>query len=548
MATTANPNWHQATRAEDIIPAPPSDSAASDKFEKLVGNFVLTQGPLAGERLSNCILPWQRRLIRWVPHVDEIAVKIGKGSGKSVLLSAIALGSVMEWVASNSYKRGLVVVLASNVETARIVFNHLVEAVYADDYLKDQFSTNTQQRFIKHTESGIVVQIIPGVLKRAVGLRPNLLCVDELHVASESREFSDVVNQLKAGGANNENFKTITITTAPVHAGQGLYVDWLTKARAIRDGKLRNDRFLPVLYEFPVLQRPDLSPDDSSQWFRGMPSLITEEGGAGTMTIKAMETELQNALDDADVAGLASYQNLLSQRLGIEADERQGGGLTLLSEFWDACKTDALPSYASNPVFIACDPSSGLSDPFAVVTMYEMNGILCVLSRQWLTSEGYSRAPNKLRRTYDIAKEARELLVVPTTSEIESGVFSYINEIISRAGGGITCGGDAAGLSGFKERFESSVWTYEAISQGWQLHAAFERMCGLAFDSKILHLGQPLLTANVKNLRVVNNRLQKADAGESGQGLAKIDGAMAMLSGLQLQSTTPAFDVSMFIG
>ncbi|NVK32259.1 MAG: hypothetical protein HWE20_14725 [Gammaproteobacteria bacterium] len=548
MATTANPNWHQATSAVDVIAPPPTDSAASDKFEKLVGNFVLTQGPLAGSRLSSCILPWQQRLVRWVPHVSEVAVKIGKGSGKSVLLSAIALGSVMDWVTSGTYKRGLVVILASNVETARIVFNHLLESIFADDFLKGQFSTNTQQRFVKHTESGIVVQIIPGVLKRAVGLRPNLLCIDELHVASESREFGDVVHQLKSGGANNSNFKTITITTAPVHGGQGVYLDWLAKARAIRDGKIKNDKFLPVLYEFPVLQRPDISPDDSSQWFRGMPSLITEEGGVGTMTAAAMEAELQNALDDADVAGLVAYQNLLSQRLGIEADERQGGGLTLLSEYWDDCKTDALPSLASNPAFIACDPSSGLSDPFAVILMYEVNGVLCVLSRQWLTEEGFSRAPNKLRRIYDQAKEARELIVVPTTSEIESGVFSYINEIISRAGGGVTCGGDAAGLSGFKERFESAVWTYEPISQGWQLHAAFERMCGLAFDNQLLHLGQPLLTANVKNLRLDGNRLKKADAGESGQGQAKIDGAMAMLSGLQLQSSNPILSIEGLVG
>jgi len=242
-------------------------------------------------------------------------------------------------------------------------------------------------------------------------------------------------------------------------------------------------------------------------------------------------------LTTTDVAGLQAYQNLLSQRLGIEADERQGGGLTLLSEYWDDCKTDALPAFASNAVYIACDPSSGLSDPFATTLMYEVNGVLCVLSRQWLTEEGYSRAPNKLRRIYDQANAARELIVVPSTQypvpsthEIESGVFSYINEIISRAGGGATCGGDAAGLSGFKERFESAVWTYEPISQGWQLHAAFERMCGLAFDNQLLHLGQPLLTANVKNLRVDGNKLKKADGGESGQGQAKIDGVMAMLS------------------
>lgn len=263
---TANPDWFNAKNAESIIPVPPK-SAESDELLYYVGLTIITQGELAGTRFANVVLPWQERVIRWLPHVAEIAIKCGKGSGKSMAVAAIALGMVMWWASRGVNKRGLVAIMAANIESAKIVFNHINEAVLADPYLKKAFRPNVQSRSLTHISSGIKIQVLPPKLNRAVGLRPNLLIVDELHEAATVNEFDEALAQLKQGGKNWPDFKTICITTAPVERGRGYYVDWLTRARAVRDGKIENNRLLPALFEFPVSQRPDLQVDDKKHWY-----------------------------------------------------------------------------------------------------------------------------------------------------------------------------------------------------------------------------------------------------------------------------------------
>lgn len=543
---TANPQWFDAKKAEDIIAKPPR-SSESDDLMYYVGLMKITQGPMHGKRLSEVILPWQERLVRWIPHVAELAVKCGKGSGKSVLVAGIALGMVMRWVATRSHKRGLVVIMAANIDSANIVFGHIYEAILADDHLKNAFKSNARGRSLTHKESGIVIQVIPPRKNRAVGLRPGLLLVDELHEAAAVTEFDDVLRQLILGGQNWPDFTQISITTAPIDRGKGYYVEWLTRARAVRDGKVKNPRLLPALFEFPVLERPDIEPEDEKYWYFGMPSLITRKGGKGTMDASAMRMELDDATQDLNVVGSGAFQNLLSQRLGIEMEERQGGGLTLLAEFWGGNAVNRIPDIYDG-LYVACDPSEGLNDPFAVVTLTVSGRMMYVKSRQWVTQEGYDRAPNVLKRIYDEAIAAGELFVRATDEEIEADVHAYCRSIEARSLITPMFGGDALGLAGFKQRFESTLGTYVAVPQNWQLMASFMAAQGAAHAGRLKHLDQPLLSRNVSNLRIEGRQFLKADANIAKAGIEKIDGTMAMLSAIHMKETQPLVVVESMIG
>ena len=543
---TANPQWFNATSSVDMIPVPP-DGEASDAALYYVGLTKLTQGPLADRRFGEVVLPWQERIVRWLPHVDEIDIKCGKGSGKSFMVSAIALGMVMQWVSEGSHRRGLVAIMAANVESAKIVFTHIHEAILADSHLEKEFKSNVQSRSLTHIRSGIVIQIIPPMLKRAVGLRPVLLIVDELHEAAKASEFQTALLQLTQGGKNWDDFKRITITTAPPERAEGYYIDWLAMARAVRDGRIDNPRLLPVLFEFPVLQRPDLDPDDEAYWYFGMPSLIMEPGGMGTMDAKAMRDELQDALKKLDIAGTETYQNLLSQRLGIEAEERQGSGLTYLADYWETGRADKLPD-AGYQLFVALDPSAGLDDPFAMVELRKIGGLFFFHSRQWLTQDGYDKSANVLKRLYDEAIEAGELHLVESSDDIEKEVHAACADLVAAHRDYPLFGGDAAGMAGMAERFRERFGDYMAVPQGWQLMASFEAAVALVHAGRLRHIGQPLLTANVRNLRIMNNRLVKNDGNAKGVGRDKIDAAMAMLSTIHMAETQPLVSVDAMIG
>ena len=155
--------------------------------------------------------------------------------------------------------RGQVIVMAANIEGARIVFQHIQEAVLADDELRPLFRSNVTAKSLTHETTGITIQIISCSMKNAVGRRPVLLLLDELHEMAQLSEATAAVNQLRQGGANwGADFKCIAISTMPIDAPQGEFKRQLSYARGVRDGRIQDAEFLPLLYTFPMTERPDL--------------------------------------------------------------------------------------------------------------------------------------------------------------------------------------------------------------------------------------------------------------------------------------------------
>ena len=341
-------------------------------------------------------------------------------------------------------------------------------------------------------------------MSSAVGRRCVALLVDEIFIAAkENKDFSAVVDQLRKGGGNfGDDFLHFSITTAPTAKSEGYYTQWLAKMRAVRDAKIEDASVLPALFEFPH-DDTSVEIDDPQQWWRGMPSLRTELNPIGTMDIEQLQRELDEAVQDAELTGGNSLELLLSQRLGIEPDERKGGGLTDLAETWvDNIVTTIPPASLADEgtvLAVGYDPSSGLQDPFAVVLLLKTdNGYYCE-SRQFLAQSGYDKAPERIRLIYDEAIACGELTIHEDALAIERAVFLFTSERASMpASGKVIRGGDAAGLAGFKERFEERYSDYEAIAQGWMLMQSFERASALSSGTKLQHTGQPLLTENIQ--------------------------------------------------
>jgi phage terminase large subunit-like protein len=237
---------------------------------------------------------------------------------------------------------------------------------------------------------------------------------------------------------------------------------------------------------------------------------------------------------------------LLSQRLGLEAEERGGGsGRTHLAQYWkeNIC---ALPKPTDHLV-VGVDPSAGLGDPFAVVSVWEDNDCYYAFSRQFLLRVTFDSSHKTLKNIYQKAIDTGELSLHESPSVMEDAVRAYCLDLLAKNPSAHFCG-DAAGLAGFKERFEETIASYKSIPQGWQLNAALDRAGGLAFEKRMKHGGQPLLSANVANLVQENGKMRKFDASSNGVGSAKIDGCMAMLSAILEISTSRRFDASAICG
>jgi phage terminase large subunit-like protein len=344
--TTANPNWASASKPTDLIPTTDDPHGRGARMVKLCGAYTITQGALHGQRFGDIMLPWQRDLIRYTfGHTDpsghrvvqRVGLIIGKGSGKSILLAALALGVVKDSHQRNVNQRGLVLIVAAGLASAGVVFQAIHASVLSDEHLNGEFKSYTARRALVHGPTGIEIRVVPPDLCAAVGLRPVLLLIDEVHQAAvDSKDFSTVIDQLRRGMGNaGAEALEIAVTTAPAERSVGFYADWSRSMRAIRDGKAKDDSTLPVLYVWPTA-REDLDLEDETQWWRGMPSLIMEAGEPGTMDASMLRKELAQAQQDE---GGKSLELLLSQRMGIEPEERRTSQKAGLAGMWAGAPT-----------------------------------------------------------------------------------------------------------------------------------------------------------------------------------------------------------------
>ena len=97
-------------------------SSTTDLIRYLSG-LTVTQGRLAGQAFA--VLPWQRRFVRgaFAPGTQSAALSVGRGNGKTALLSGIAAATLDGPLA---VQRGETVLVASSFEQARIAFEFVL--------------------------------------------------------------------------------------------------------------------------------------------------------------------------------------------------------------------------------------------------------------------------------------------------------------------------------------------------------------------------------------------------------------------------------------
>ncbi|CUH46487.1 terminase TerL endonuclease subunit [Ruegeria atlantica] len=329
---------------------------------------------------------------------------------------------------------------------------------------------------------------------------------------------------------------------------EGEFKRQLAYARSVRDGRITDPDFLPLLFTFPLTERPDLDPLDPSQWWRGMPSLRTDKQ-PGTMDAAELERELKQAADADDQE---SFALTLSQRLGIERNDSTASAESILHLHWDRCPR-LIPSGPYDFVAVGID-AGGLDDPAAVCIARRPKAAqrrLELTVHQFLTQTGYDRAPGNLQEVYDEAIKNQTLHVHETTEAMRNTMF----DLVSQAGADVV-GGDEHGQTGFAQALKDATGkAFSSVPQTWVLGAALASLEGRLLDGAVSHSHCPLLMANVDNLLVEelangNRRLKKRDNRLSGQGYAKIDGIISVINATALidEHGHRAFDAGRLIG
>ena len=288
-----------------------------------LSGLTVSQGRLAGQ--SFAVLPWQRRFVRggFAPGVQSAALSVGRGNGKSSLLSGIAAATLDGPLA---VPRGETVIVASSFEQARIAFEHVV--AFMADKLKDRQRwkvwDTAQQARIEDRQTGARVRCIGSDPRRAHGLAPVLVLADEPSQWPATTGESMVSALLTASGKQTHS-RFVALGTRPSDPEH-----WFAKALAGGSD-----------YSQSHASKPDDPPFQRRTWLKANPSLAHMPDLEAAIRNEARQARLDPAL-------LASFEAL---RLNLGTSDTQVSVL-LDAGLWQEIEGEA---ERAGPIIWGCD-------------------------------------------------------------------------------------------------------------------------------------------------------------------------------------------------
>ena len=175
---------------------------------KYISKLRVTQGPRAGEKFR--VLPWQKRFIRGFLGADISALSVGRGNGKTSLLSAIGACALS---GSLSRARGEVLLVAGSFDQAKISFDHILNFLPPDpERFRVQDSANNAS--IMDKETGCTLRCSGATARLLHGRAPHLILCDEpsswLHTQTEK-----IVAAILTSLGKHDNSRVCFLGTRP---------------------------------------------------------------------------------------------------------------------------------------------------------------------------------------------------------------------------------------------------------------------------------------------------------------------------------------------
>lgn len=341
-----------------------------------------------------------------------------------------------------------------------------------------------------------------------------------------------------AGGlvARPEGF-LISITTQSDASPAGVFKDKLDYARNVRDGKVTDPKFLPVIYEFPqemIESGAYLLPEN---FYVTNPYLGRTEFGRQWIT-----EELQKEKEK----GPETRNTFLAKHLNIEIGMNLRSNRWTGADFWSARadETIDLPSLLdlSEVVVVGID-GGGLDDLFGLTVVGREKG-----SRDWLSWSHAWCHKGVLERRKSIASKLEDfkrgglLTIVDDELKDISEIIEIITDIKAR-GLLASVAVDPAGLGEMIEALAEVGITQEegnliGAPQGYAMMNAIKTAERKLANGTLRHAPSALMDWCVGNLKIEPTataiRATKQNAGD-----AKIDPVMALFDAVTVMIRNP---------
>jgi len=467
--------------------------------------------------------------------ISEYFLLISKKNSKS----STAAGVMMTALVKNWRDSAEFLILSPTVEVASNSFIPARDMIKADEELSALMHVQEHYRQITHRVTGATLKVVAADNETVGGKKATGILIDEAWLFGKRNNAENMLREACGGLASRPEGFVVWLTTQSDEAPAGIFKQKLDYARGVRDGRIDDNSFLPILYEFPESFLKDKKYLDPKYWFVTNPNL-----GASVD-----EEFVTREFKKAEEAGDVSMQGFLSKHLNVEM------GLSLKSQrwagadFWEAATGEVTLDIIlekSDVVVVGID-GGGLDDllGLSVLGRDAENGNWLLHTVAWAHPLALERRKSEAPKYRDFEKDG-DLIIV---SEIGQDI-RQAGDIVRRceATGLLDrIGVDQAGIGAIVDEIESGDESGNGaiehdrivgIPQGWRLNGAIKTAERKVAEKTLIHGGQAMMLWCVGNAKV-EPRGNAISITKQASGTGKIDPLMATFSAVALMAMNP---------
>ena len=544
--TTACPDWEERIIARRPLiafdPLFPGEAAAALAVFKQLHVVDVLGRPTMGE----LCLPWFTQFVAAVfgsydseagrRLISEYFLLISKKNMKSTGAAGIMLTALIRnWRDSAEF-----LILAPTIEIANNSFYPARDMVRADEELEDLLHVQDHLRTITHRGTGATLKIVAADSETVSGKKAGGVLLDELWLFGKAPNAENMLREATGGLASRPEGFVIYLSTQSDDPPAGLFAQKLRYARVVRDGKVADRAFLPVLYEFPSAMLDQHAEREPANFYISNPNL-------GQSVDEAyLRRELAKATND----GEESLRGFLAKHLNVEIGVSLRSSRWAAADFWQrtATKLSLEDLMKRSEVIEVGADGGGLDDMLGlgVLGRETDTGRWLLWTHAWIHPVVLERRKAEAARFRDFAREGHLTIVSAASQDVVE--VGDIVERIEKAGLLDRVGVDQAGIGDIPDELVGRGLALErivGIPQGWRLVGAIKSAERRLAGGELLHDDQPLMDWCVGNAKV-EARGNAVLITKQIAGSAKIDPLMAMFNAVALMSMNPESRTSVY--
>lgn len=537
--TTACPDWESRIEAgKSLVTLKPIFQDQADDALDVFCNLRMvdaTGSPLMGETCRPWVLDLVAALFGAYDEstgrrlVTNYFLMVSKKNGKSTIAAGIMLTALI----LNARPSGEFIILAPTKEAADNAYKPIRDMIKADDELEARFHEQEHIRTITDRLNKATLKVVAADSATVTGKKAIGVFIDELHEFGKQAKAAAMLTEATGGLASRPEGFVFYCTTQSNEPPAGVFKAKLNYARSVRDGRIEDKRFLPVIYEFPQHMLDKGMHRDLSNAYITNPN----------WGLSVDEQVIAQKYQEAQAEGENAVRDFLAKHLNVEI------GLALRSDRWAGADfwEDAVEPCTFDQMIERCEvidlgiDGGGLDDllgAYAVGREKDTNRKLG-WGHAWAHPSVLERRKEIAPALQDFAKAGHLTLVKRVGDDVDE--LADIAEQIHEAGLLDKIGCDPVGLGAILDKLEERGIPNDkivGISQGWKLGGAIKTAERWLAEGSFAPAAQPMMAWCVGNARV-EPRANSILITKQASGSAKIDPLMALFNAVTLMALNP---------